>query len=107
MNVSMSDISTTKMTSKGQVVIPEEIREYMHLESGVKFIVMATSDSIIFKKVTPIPQKDVKLLLKTSRAMAKKYKFKEKDVPGVIAAVRTAKKIKKIKVDNASTKRVQ
>lgn len=91
----MSDISTTKMTSKGQVVIPEEIREYMHLESGAKFIVMATNDSIIFKKVTPIPQKDVKLLLKASRAIAKKYKFKEKDIPSIIAEVRAMKKAKK------------
>ena len=48
MSISLSDISTTKMSSKGQVVIPEEIREYMHLESGVKLIVMATNDSIIF-----------------------------------------------------------
>jgi len=101
----MSDISTTKMTSKGQVVIPEEIREYMHLESGVKFIVMATSDSIIFKRVTPIPQKNVKLLLKASRAMAKKYKFKEKEIPGVIAEVRTAKKTKKVKMNGSSSKR--
>lgn len=93
----MSDISTTKMTSKGQVVIPEEIREYMHLESGVKFIVMATNDSIIFKKVTPIPQKDIKLLLKASQAIAKKYKFKEKDVPVVIREVRAAKKANKSK----------
>lgn len=101
----MSDISTTKMTSKGQVVIPEEIREYMHLESGVKFIVMATSDSIIFKKVTPIPQKDIKHLLKASQAVAKKYKFKEKDIPDIISAVRATKKIKQIKTEGSSTKR--
>ena len=107
MSVSMSDISTTKMTSKGQVVIPEEIREYMHLESGVKFIVMATSDSIIFKKITPIPQKDVRLLLKASRAMAKKYRFKEKDIPEAMAAARATKKIKKTKTDATPTKRTQ
>lgn len=107
MSIPMSDISTTKMTSKGQVVIPEEIREYMHLESGVKFIVMATSDSIIFKKVTPIPQKDIKLLLKASRAIAKKYKFKEKDIPGVIAEVRANRKIKKIKTGVVPIKRIQ
>jgi len=105
MHISMSDISTTKMTSKGQVVIPEEIREYMHLESGVKFIVMATSDSIIFKRVMPIPQKDIKLLLKASQAMAKKYKFKEKDIPDLISEVRASKKNKQIKTDGPSTKR--
>ena len=92
MTMPISDIATTKMTSKGQVVIPEEIREYMHLESGVKFIVMATNDSIIFKRVTPIPQKDVKRLLKASQAMAKKFNFNEKDIPAIIAEVRTTKK---------------
>ena len=91
----ISDISTTKMTSKGQVVIPEEIREYMHLESGAKFIVMATGDSIIFKKVAPIPQKDIRKLLKASQDLAKKYKFNEKEIPDVISNVRKAKKKEK------------
>jgi AbrB family looped-hinge helix DNA binding protein len=91
MTIPMSEISTTKMTSKGQVVIPEEIREYMHLESGVKFIVMATGDSIIFKKITPIPQKDVKHLLKASREIDKKYKFNEKEIPDIISEVRKSK----------------
>lgn len=97
MNTSMSDISTTKMTSKGQVVIPEEIREYMNLESGVKFVVMATGDSIIFKKITPFSQRDVKRLLNASQAIAKKHEFKEKDIPRVISEVRGVKKIRRIK----------
>jgi len=88
MNTVMSDISTTKMTSKGQVVIPEEIREYMKLESGVKFIVMATGDSIIFKKITPLSRKDVQRLLNASRSIAKEHRFKEKDISRVISAVR-------------------
>lgn len=66
----------------------------MHLESGVKFVVMVTNDSIIFKKIIPIPQKDVRLLLKASRAIAKKYQFKKKDIPGVIVEVRAAKRVK-------------
>lgn len=91
MNTPMSDISTTKMTSKGQVVIPEEIREYMNLESGVKFIVMAMGDSIIFKKINPISQQDIKQLLKKSHAMAKKLKLKKSDIPKVIKEVRASK----------------
>ncbi len=94
----MPDISTTKMTSRGQVVIPEEIRESMHLESGVKFIVMATGDSIIFKKITPIPEKDIKNLLKLSRAMAKKYQFDENNIAEVISKARKSKKTTK-KID--------
>ena len=92
MTMLMSDIATTKMTSRGQVVIPEEIREYMHLESGARFVVMATDDSIVFKKITPMPQKDIKRLLKASRMMAKKYNFDEKDIPDIISQVRKDKK---------------
>lgn len=105
MNIPMSDIATTKMTSKGQVVIPEEIREYMHLESGVKFVVMASGDSIILKRITPIPKKDVKRMLEATRALAKKYKFKEEEIPEIISEVRKEARRKKAKKDGATTKR--
>lgn len=62
--MSTSNISTTKMSSKGQVVIPEEIREYLELENGSKFIVMAAEDSIILKKIKPIPKSELMDLLK-------------------------------------------
>lgn len=91
MNFNMSDVSTTKMTSKGQVVIPEEIREHMHLEAGVKFIVMATDDSIIFKKINPIPKYDVKSLLEASHAIAKEYGITENDIEQAINEVRKSR----------------
>ena len=36
---------------KGQVVIPQEIREQMKIESGTKFAVYGRGDTIIFKRV--------------------------------------------------------
>jgi len=54
------------------------------------------SASIMFKKNMPIPQEDIKLLLKASQDMAKKYKFKEKDIPDIVSEVRKAKKSKHI-----------
>lgn len=97
MSVRLSDISTTKMTSKGQVVIPEEIREYLHLESGVKFVVMATDDSIIFKKIDPIPEKDIKALLKVSRGLAKKHGLTKADISESVKSVRKVRKRKTVK----------
>ena len=35
----MSTLSTTRMSSKGQVVIPEEIRQRLGLETGAQFVV--------------------------------------------------------------------
>lgn len=95
MNFNMSEVSTTKMTSKGQVVIPEEIREYMGLESGVKFLVMASDDSIIFKKINPIPEQDIKALLNESQKVAKEYGITEEDLDEAIAASRKAQKSKR------------
>ncbi len=34
----MADVATTKLSSKGQVVIPENIREKLRLEAGVQFV---------------------------------------------------------------------
>ena len=62
--MSLSPISTTKMSSKGQVVIPEEIRDYLELENGSKFIVMTVDDSIILKKIQPIAEDNFLVLLK-------------------------------------------
>jgi AbrB family looped-hinge helix DNA binding protein len=90
MNRALSDISTTKMTSKGQVVIPEEIREHMHLSSGTKFIVMATDDSIIFKKINPLPQQEIQHLLTASQKIAKTYGLKQSDIAESIKEVRNS-----------------
>ena len=45
------NIEITKMTSKGQVVIPQDIRENKGLKEGEKFLVYDLEDSIILKRV--------------------------------------------------------
>lgn len=37
----MAEVATTTMSSKGQVVIPEKIRENLHLEKGTEFVVIS------------------------------------------------------------------
>ncbi len=107
MSLSTSNVSTTKMTSKGQVVIPEEIRDYMHLESGVKFIVMAAGDSIVFKKISPIPTQDLKSLLKASRQLAKEYSLEESEITETIKTVRTSKRKKALATKEPNKKRTK
>lgn len=94
MNFNISEVSTTKMTSKGQVVIPEEIRDYMNLEPGVKFLIMASEDSIIFKKIQPLPKRDIRALLEKSQAMAKECGITQSDLDEAIAESRRAIKAK-------------
>ena len=45
------EIETTKITSKGQVVIPRDIREKEGIKEGEHFFVYGSGDSIILKRV--------------------------------------------------------
>lgn len=49
----MKPVATTKMSSKGQVVIPESIRKTLKLEPGTQFVVVAEDDVVILKTITP------------------------------------------------------
>jgi len=44
--------ATTKLSSKGQIVIPEKIRKRLHLTTGDQFIVSAEEDVVILKRIT-------------------------------------------------------
>ena len=45
----MANVSTTKMSSKGQVVIPENIRKQLNLKAGAQFVVVGEKDVVILK----------------------------------------------------------
>lgn len=46
-------VATTKLSSKGQVVIPESIRKQLHLKEGDQFVVVGEGDAVIFKTISP------------------------------------------------------
>jgi AbrB family looped-hinge helix DNA binding protein len=46
-------IATTRMSSKGQVVIPEEIRNKLDLYPGTQFAVLGARGMIILRPLTP------------------------------------------------------
>lgn len=46
---------TTKLSSKGQVIIPQPIRLGHHWETGQEFIVIDEKDNIILKPKAPFP----------------------------------------------------
>ena len=43
-------IDTTKVSEKGQIVIPKEVRDKLGLKAGSKLIIIATSDLMIMQK---------------------------------------------------------
>ena len=87
----MNMLATTRMSSKGQVVIPEEIRNRLHLSAGSQFIVMGEGDAVIFKTLTAPSMKDFDGLIQRARRQAKHAGLKPSDVTKAVSAVRRSK----------------
>lgn len=87
----MSLLATTRMSSKGQVVIPEEIRNRLQLSAGSQFVVLGEGDAIIFKTLTAPSMKDFDGLIQQARKQAKKAGIKPADIFKAIATVRKVK----------------
>lgn len=87
----MSQVETTKLSSRGQVVIPEEIRERLHMVPGTKFVVIGQGDTIVLKSISPPPMSRFKQLLSEATQAAKKAGLKKSDVEEAIKAVRREK----------------
>ncbi len=84
----MKSVATTRMSSKGQVVIPEEIRRSLSLTEGNQFVVLGENDVIILKVVTPPSMKDFDHLIKKTRIEAKKAVLKKSSIQKIIKKVR-------------------
>lgn len=84
----METLEVTTMTSQGQIVIPQSIREALHLNEGVKFVVMGDRDAVILKRVLSGPIDEPNDLLTRSRAFARKHKLKKLDLASAIHRVR-------------------
>ena len=78
----------TSMSSRGQVVIPLDIREQLGLKEGEKFVVVGEDDTVVLKKITmPSFENFDKLLRKTMRFAKEKGVTKE-DVEDAIKRAR-------------------
>jgi len=84
----MADVATTKLSSKGQVVIPENIRKKLGLEAGVQFVVLGDKDVVILKKISPPSIDEFDALIKKARKAAKKVGLKKSDIETAIKKVR-------------------
>ena len=87
----MENLATTRMSSKGQVVIPESIRKRLDLKEGAQFLVVGDADVVILKVVTPPDMKEFNALIKQARQKAKEAGLKQKDVASAVAKARGRK----------------
>ena len=84
----MTELSTTKMSSKGQVVIPEEIRRRLKLKAGSQFVVVGKKDTVILKTISPPSMEDFAELIAEARKKARKAGMKQSDIPAAIKKAR-------------------
>ena len=84
----MAGLATTKMSSKGQVVIPEEIRNRLGLKAGSQFIVVGERDTVILKAVSPPSMKEFDDLIAEARKQARFAGMKRSDITAAIGKAR-------------------
>ena len=84
----MEILATTRMSSKGQVVIPESIRKRLDLKEGAQFLVVGDEDVVILKRVTPPDMNEFDVLIKQARRQAKEAGLKPADVESTVAKTR-------------------
>ena len=81
-------IETVRMSSKGQIVIPSDIRAELHAVEGTVFAVIGSKDTVVFKKIeTPSKEeliKELSLIAKKGKAQLQKKGIKESDIPGIV-----------------------
>ena len=84
----MKTIATTKMSSKGQVVIPEDIRDQLDLETGAQFVVVGDKDVVILKRISAPALSEFDELIKQARRQAKAAGLKKSDIEQAVKQAR-------------------
>lgn len=87
----METLATTRMSSKGQIVIPESIRKRLDLREGAQFLVVGEDDVVILKVVTPPDMQDFDTLIKRVRRQAKEAGLKPRDIKSAVSKARDHK----------------
>lgn len=86
------EMETTKMSSRGQVVIPENVRTVVSASEGTLFAVVGSEDTIVLKKIG-LPSKealirDLEKIAQEGRKRLESKGLKESDIPGMIRRIR-------------------
>jgi AbrB family looped-hinge helix DNA binding protein len=87
----MSEAATTKLSSKGQVVIPEEIRDRLGLKPGAQFVVLGDRDVVILKVIQAPDMAEFDELAARARKAAKRAGLRKKDIAEAVRRVRARK----------------
>lgn len=87
----MKPLATTKMSSRGQIVIPEEIRKKMNLKTGSQFVVVGDKGTVVLKEISAPSIDDFDELISEARKQARKAGLKRSDISAAICRARKRK----------------
>lgn len=84
-------LATTRMSSKGQVVIPEDIRKRLNLTEGTQFVVTGKDDVVILKAISEPSFDEFEALIQEARTQAKQAGLKKSDITKAVTKARSRK----------------
>jgi len=84
----MNQIQVTSVSSKGQVVIPTNVRESMKITSGTKLIMFTDGENLLLKPIQLPKFETFKKLLKESKKIIDKTNIKVGDIKKIIKQTR-------------------
>jgi AbrB family looped-hinge helix DNA binding protein len=87
----MKTVATTRMSSKGQVVIPETIRKQLNLKEGAQFIVVGEGDVVILKTISTPSIESFDALIQKARHQAKVAGLERADIERAVSKARERK----------------
>ncbi len=87
----MNTLATTRMSSKGQIVIPETIRKQLNLKAGAQFVVVGQDDVVILKTITAPGMGTFDDLIQQARQQAKLAGLKRADIAHAVSKARGRK----------------
>ena len=82
------EMETVKMSSKGQVVIPQGIRNELHAGEGTLFVVIGSKDTVLLKKLEKPSKEDLiaklESIAKEGRRRLESKGIKEEDIHDIV-----------------------
>ncbi|MBE3120260.1 MAG: AbrB/MazE/SpoVT family DNA-binding domain-containing protein [Candidatus Atribacteria bacterium] len=84
----MSTLATTRMSSKGQIVIPETVRKQLNLQAGAQFVVVGEGDVVILKVITSPTLDTFDALIQRARQLAKMAGLKRSGIEKAVEKAR-------------------
>ena len=85
----MDEVATTRLSSKGQVVIPETIRTRFGLQPGTQFVVLCEDDTVVLKPISAPSIREFDDIIAHAARAARQARLRQSDISAAIRAVRS------------------